>query len=209
LEGLKYFDDENEIGLFDTEEFQAIIEEVKAQFDTAAKPAAKEVAKKPTQSAAAPAGKKGIDFSKKLAKAPPAEELLEEEQQEEELEEQLEEEQQEEEFLNPFDSMDRNELKKYIKENSLEIKVYTTTTDDSLRQQLTELIYPAKELEQEEEPEPELEEEQEEAPPAKVVKTVAKPAAAAVKKPAVVEGKKAGALTLDQIKANLRAQQKK
>ena len=51
--------------------------------------------------------------------------------------------------------MDRKELKKYIKKNSLSIKVYKTTSDDDIRSQIRELQDTT-----EEEPEEETEEEE-------------------------------------------------
>jgi hypothetical protein len=93
------------------------------QSTTATKPAAKPASKAPIPAV----GKKNV------AAVDPVEEL--EQELEEELEEELIEEEMEEE-LDPYVDMDRSALKKHIKDNSLDIKVYTTTTDESLREQI-------------------------------------------------------------------------
>ncbi len=58
-----------------------------------------------------------------------------------------------------FSDMDRKELKKYIKDNDLDIKVFRTTEDDELRESIRELVGTEPEEEAEEE-EPVAEEEE-------------------------------------------------
>lgn len=182
LEGLRYFDEEQEIGVFDTDEFQAIVEEVREMVggEAPAKKASPAAAKKTT--AAAPAAKKPAP--KKIVEE--AEELEEAEEAEEEIEE-IEEVVEDE--ADEFEAMDRAALKAYIKANGLDVKVFTTHDDDTIRNNIREALG-ATAVD-------EVEEEVEEEAPAPVTKKA--PVAAA----------KAGAATpkksLDQIKAELRA----
>ena len=60
--------------------------------------------------------------------------------------------------------MDRTELKKYIKDNGLDVSVKKSMTDDDLRNAIRAAAAPEAEEEEEEEEEPEAEEEEEEKP---------------------------------------------
>lgn len=143
LEGLQNFDEENEIGLFDDDDFLAHVEEIKAQYESdddddepkKKKNAAKVVSKK---------------------KSEPEEEEGEEEEKPGKNYREGDE----------FDEMDRKELKAYISDNELDIVVKKSMTDDDLRDAIRKASRDDEEPEQEEEPEePEEEEEEEEEKP--------------------------------------------
>lgn len=125
LDGLQNFDEDHELGLFEDDDWMAIVEEVRAQFgesadaDAEEKPAKKKSDKKP-----APA-----------KKAKPAPEPEDDEEDDEE-EEASDDEEEADDSGDEFDGMDRAELKQYIREHELEIKVYKQTTDDQLREQI-------------------------------------------------------------------------
>lgn len=153
LEGLQNFDEEHEIGLFDDEDWIAHLEEIRAQYDDDSseeeeeeKPKAKKTAKKPAP---------------KKVEEPEGEE---EEEAEEEEEEEAEEEEVSEEG-DEFDDMERSELKKYIKDNGLDITVKKTMSDDDLREAIRAASAAEEPEAEEEEAEEEEAEEEEEAAP--------------------------------------------
>lgn len=148
LDGLQWFDEEHEMNLFDDEDWLNLVEEVKAQYDgeeeeESDKPAKKKPAKR-----------------KKTAKKVVAPEPVEEEEVEEE--EEAEEEIEEEEAGDKFDEMERRELRIYIRDEGLEIKVYKSMSDDDIRDAIRALETDLPEEEIEEEVEEELEEVEEE-----------------------------------------------
>ena len=156
LEGLQNFDEEHEIGLFDDEDWLAHLEEIRAQYDDEGgeeeEEEEKPKAKKTSAKKSAPA-----------KKAEPEEEPEEEEEEDDEEEEEEAEESAEE--GDEFDEMDRTELKKYIKDNGLDVAVKKSMTDDDLRDAIRAAAAPEEEEEaEEEEPEAEEEEEEEEKP---------------------------------------------
>lgn len=119
LEGLQNFDEDNEIGLFDDDDWLEHLEEIKAQYD------ADEEEEKPKKSA-----KKVV---KKDAPAP-KKAVVEDEDDEEEDDDTPEEDDAEDTEGDEFDDMDRSELKKYISKNGLEISVKKSMSDDDLRE---------------------------------------------------------------------------
>ena len=119
LEGLQNFDENNEIGLFDDDDWLEHLEEIKAQYD------ADEEEEKPKKSA-----KKVV---KKDAPAP-KKAVVEDEDDEEEDDTPEEEDDAEDAEGDEFDDMDRSELKKYISKNGLEISVKKSMSDDDLRE---------------------------------------------------------------------------
>lgn len=147
LEGLQLFDEENEIGLFDDDEWLEHVEEIKAQYDGDEEEEEEKSSKKK------PTAKKTT--SKKVNKKHEEEEEEEEEEPEEDEEEEEEEEEEESEG-DEFDDMDRKELKKYITDNGLDISVKKTMSDDDLREAIRAAS--AEEPEEEEEEEEEAEE---------------------------------------------------
>lgn len=151
LEGLQNFDEEHEIGLFEDEDWLAHLEEIRAQYDD-----------DETEEEEEPKAKK-----KTMAKKATSKKAVEEpEEEEEEAEEEAEEEEAEEESEegDEFDEMERSELKKYIKDNGLDIAVKKSMSDDDLREAIRAASAAAAE-EPEETEEEEAEEEEEEAAP--------------------------------------------
>ena len=110
LEGLQNFDEENEIGLFDDDDWIEHLEEIKAQYDSDDSEEDSEPKKKT-------AVKKAV--KKAYAKSEDDDEEKDEEENDEDGDE--------------FDSMDRVALKKYITANGLEISVKKSMSDDDLR----------------------------------------------------------------------------
>ena len=120
LEGLQNFDEENEIGLFDDEDWIEHLEEIKAQYDSDDSEEDSEPKKKT-------AVKKAV--KKEYAKS----EEDEEEEKDEADDEEEDDEEENDEDGDEFDSMDRVALKKYITANGLEISVKKSMSDDDLR----------------------------------------------------------------------------
>lgn len=121
LEGLQNFDEDNEIGLFDDDDWLEHLEEIKAQYD------ADEEEEKPKKSS-----KKVV---KKEESAPKKAVVEDEDEDEEEDDDDTSEEEDDAEDTegDEFDFMDRSELKKYISKNGLEISVKKSMSDDDLR----------------------------------------------------------------------------
>lgn len=176
LEGLQNFDEENELEMFEDEGWLEIVEEVKAQYDSEDDDEEEEKPKKKTSKKVSKKveeeeededeeeeeekpKKKSTSKSKK--KDEEEEEEEEEENEEDEKEEEEEEENEEDDGL---DDMDRNELKKFIKEKGLEVSVKKSMSDDDLRAAIREALDDdGEENESEEE-----EEEEEEKPKSKL-----------------------------------------
>ena len=114
LEGLQNFDEENEIGLFDDDDWIEHLEEIKAQYDS-------------DDSEADSAPKKKTAVKKAVKKA------YAKSEDEEEDDEEADDEEENDEDGDDFDSMDRVSLKKYITANGLEISVKKSMSDDDLR----------------------------------------------------------------------------
>jgi len=147
LEGLKVFDEENEIGLFDSDEFQAIIEEIRDEISAGAKKSSK-------KDTPAKSSKKS---SKKV-------EEDDEDEEAEETEEESDEEEEESTEGDEYDEMDRAQLKKELKKSNPDFTVLKKHTDDDLRAELRKLAESDEEEAEEEEQE---EEEAEEVPETK------------------------------------------
>lgn len=122
LEGLQNFDEDNEIGMFEDENWLEHLEEIKAQYDAEDED---DAPKKKT----APAAKKTT--VKKTAPEP--EEDEEDDSEEEGEDEEDDDEEEQENDGDEFDDMDRSELKKYISKNGLEVSVKKSMSDDDLR----------------------------------------------------------------------------
>lgn len=140
--GLQFFDETNEIGYWETDEWQEKLEKIAAQYKEDKK------SKKSDSS-------KGIDFKKKLEQKKLASKFSKNHEEEEEEDE--EEEETEEEEGDEFSSMDRLALKKYILKNKLDIIVKQKHSDEDIRNLIREAI--SQEVEEEEETEEESEEE--------------------------------------------------
>ena len=124
LEGLQCWDEEFDFNLFDDDEWLEIVEAVKEQYngssdddDEDEKPKKKTVKK----------------TSKKVEEEEDADDEEEETDDEDDSEE-------EETDSDEFDDMDRKELKRYIKENELEITVKKSMSDDDIRDLIREAV---------------------------------------------------------------------
>ena len=169
LEGLQNFDEEHEMELFDDDDWLEHVEEIKAQYDGELeddKPSKKKTSKKVTKKVEEEDDNEGDDDSddeeeeeEKPKKV--EEEEVEEEEEPEEADDEEEDESDEAED-DGLDDMDRTELKKYIKDNDLEVSVKESMSDDDLREAIREA------MSSEEGDESEEDEEEEEAPKAKV-----------------------------------------
>lgn len=150
LEGLQNFDEEHEIGLFEDEDWLAHLEEIRAQYDDDGGETEEEEEK--------PKSKKTT-----AKKSTPAKKVEEpDEEVEEDEEEDDEEEEEEESDGDEFDEMERSELKKYIKDNELDIAVKKSMSDDDLRAAIRAAAATSKDAEEEAEEEEETAEESEE-----------------------------------------------
>ena len=189
VEGLRIYDEENEIGVFETDEFQEIIEEVKLQYDTKV---GREVEEKSTKKVATKEATKKVATKKAV--------VVEEDDDEEEapFEEAEEDDDVVEETAegDEYDEMERPELIKTLRSLDAEVKILKSMEDDTLREMIRER---AGEGEEAEEAEEEAEEAEEAPKTAKKVTTPVKTAAAA----------SGGAkLSLNDIKARLAAGKK-
>ena len=122
LEGLQNFDEENEIGLFDDDDWIEHLEEIKAQYDS-----------DDSEEDSEPKKKTAVKKAVKKAYAKSEEDEEEEKDEAEDEEEDDETEEENDEDGDEFDSMDRVALKKYITANGLEISVKKSMSDDDLR----------------------------------------------------------------------------
>ena len=185
LEGLQNFDEENEIGLFEDDDWLEHVEEVKAQYDGDSeddeeedeKPKAKKTSKKVTKKAEPeeedeesdddeeeeeeekPAPKKST--SKKTSKKPEPED-------DEEDDDDTEEESNDDEEEDELDDLDRNGLKKYIRENELEVSIKKSMSDDDIREAIREALAEQDDSGDDSDDEEEDDEEEDEKPKAKV-----------------------------------------
>lgn len=185
LEGLQNFDEEHEMEMFEDDAWLEHVEEIKAQYDGESededddKPAKKKTSKKVSKKVVEEDEEEAEDADdsddeeeekpkKKSSKAAPAKKskkVEEEEEDDEEDEDETEEEDEEESDDaedDGLDDMDRTELKKYIKENDLEVSVKKSMSDDDLREAIREAMGGDDSDEEDED------EEEEEKPAAKV-----------------------------------------
>lgn len=182
LEGLQNFDEEHEMELFDDDDWLEHVEEIKAQYDgddseeEDDKPAKKKTSKKVTKKVVEEEEEDEDDSDdeeeeeekpkKKSAPAKKTSKKVEEEEDDEEDEDETEEDDEEESDDaedDGLDDMDRTELKKYIKDNDLEVSVKKSMSDDDLREAIREAVGGDDSEEEDED-----DEEEEEKPKAKV-----------------------------------------
>ena len=125
LEGLQNFDEENEIGLFDDDDWIEHLEEIKAQYDS-------DDSEEDSSSKKKTAVKKVV--KKEYTKSEDDEEEEKDEAgDEDEDDEEADDEEENDDDGDEFDSMDRVALKKYITANGLDISVKKSMSDDDLR----------------------------------------------------------------------------
>lgn len=139
LEGVQNFDDDNELGVFEDDEWLDVVEQVKSQYDEETED---EEPKKPTNKPAPPTRK----TTKKVV-AP----VVEEEDEEEEDED--DDNTKGEVGGDEFDDMDRTELKKHITANGLSITIKKSMSDDDIRIAIRNAQVEEEEAEDEEEEE--------------------------------------------------------
>ena len=151
LEGLQCWDEEFDFNLFDDDEWLEIVEAVKEQYngssdddDEDEKPKKKTVKKtsKKVEEEEDADDEEEKKPAKKAAKKKVEEEPEDSEEEDSEEEETDDEDDSEEEETDSdeFDDMDRKELKRYIKENELEITVKKSMSDDDIRDLIREAV---------------------------------------------------------------------
>ena len=150
LEGLQCWDEEFDFNLFDDDEWLEIVEAVKEQYngssdddDEDEKPKKKTVKKtsKKVEEEEDADDEEEKKPAKKSAKKKVEEEPEDSEEEDSEEEETDDEDSEEEETDgDEFDDMDRKELKRYIKENELEITVKKSMSDDDIRDLIREAV---------------------------------------------------------------------
>lgn len=191
VEGLRIYDEENEIGIFEGEVFQDIIEEVKGQYDQSAGRDAEEETKTTKKTVAKTTTKPTTKTTKKVVVEADEEDeetpFVEDEETEEEPEEAVE--------ADEYEEMDRESLKRAIKALDPEAKFMKSESDDDFRVRVRELAAGGDEGEEGEE-----EAEEVEAP------KTAKKAAAPVKTATAATG--GAKLSLADIKAKLNKSKK-
>ena len=145
VEGLQNFDEEHSIGLFEEESWIEKLEEIRSQYDAEddddedAKPAKKVVKK----TEAAPAKKSAPKASAKKSV----------EVDEDEEEEPVKKKKVPAKNTDQFDDMDRTQLKEFIAENELDVKVKKAFEDDEIRDLIRAAYTETEEVEEEEEDE--------------------------------------------------------
>ena len=145
LDGLRNFDEENGFDLFDDDEWLEIMEQVKSQYDSDTdeddeKPAKKKTTKKVSKKVEVNSDDTDDDEEEeksapKKNKKKPEPEEEDEEEPEDEGEDDSDTDEDDE-----FTDMDRTSLKKYIKENGLDIVVKKSMSDDDLRDAIREAV---------------------------------------------------------------------
>lgn len=114
LSGLQIFDEDNEIGLFDDDEWLEKVEEVRAQYDS---------------------GDDKEDKKKSVKKVVEEEDDDDDDENEDPVEDNSDDEEEDDNADgDEFDDMDRKALKKYIKDNDLDIVVKKSMEDDDIRE---------------------------------------------------------------------------
>ena len=121
LEGLQNFDEENDFGLFEDDDWLEIVEKVKAQYDSTDSDDDEKSAKKKTT-------------KKVTKKAEPEPE--DDEDSDEETEDDADEDSEDDEYTD----MDRKELKTVIKDKGLDISVKKSMSDDDIRDAIREAL---------------------------------------------------------------------
>ncbi|HPI18740.1 MAG TPA: hypothetical protein PKY56_00080 [Candidatus Kapabacteria bacterium] len=174
-EGLRNFDENYDMGCFDTDEFQETLEEVKAQygekssktnksgdeFNSMDRERLKKYIKDSELNIVVKKSMTDDDIRKAIRSIMKVEEVEEVEDDVEEVEEVEEDDVEENEDGDEFNSMERTELKKYITSNGLEVVVKKSMTDDDIRNKIREAVAEDKTKEDIEEEEDEEEEDEE------------------------------------------------
>ena len=150
LEGLQNFDEENEMGLFEDDDWLEHVEEIKAQYDGDSSEDGDEEEEKPKTR------KTSKKTTKKVEEEDDEDSDSEDDEEEEEEkpapkkssakktpkveEEDDEEEEDDNEEDDELDDLDRNGLKKYIRDNGLEVSIKKSMSDDDIREAIREAM---------------------------------------------------------------------
>lgn len=121
LEGLQNFDEDNDIGLFDDDEWLEHLEAIKAQYDSEDEDDEDNKGRKSSK-------------KKESRKAQKVEDTDEEDGDDEEDEEEDEEEGDE------FDDMDRKALKKYVEKNGLDVTIKKSMDENEIREAIRKAL---------------------------------------------------------------------
>ena len=146
IDGLRNFDDENGFDLFDDDEWLEIMEQVKSQYEAEDEDADEKPAKKKTTTKKASNKTTEIESDtdeeeeKPVSKKDKKKSEPEPEEDEEEETDDEDEDDSETEEDDEFTDMDRTALKKYIKENRLDIVVKKSMSDDDLRDAIRQAV---------------------------------------------------------------------
>ena len=146
IDGLRNFDDENGFDLFDDDEWLEIMEKVKSQYEAEDEDADEKPAKKKTTTKKASNKTTEIESDideeeeKPVSKKDKKKSEPEPEEDEEEETDDEDEDDSETEEDDEFTDMDRTALKKYIKENGLDIVVKKSMSDDDLRDAIRQAV---------------------------------------------------------------------
>ena len=124
LEGLQNFDEENDMGLFEDDGWLEKMEEIKAQYDP--EESEEKTERKKTVKKSVPEKEERTETRR--SSRPESSEEDDDEDDDEPTPSKKEEDE--------FDDMDRSELKRYIVDNDLEIRVKKSMSDDDLRNEI-------------------------------------------------------------------------
>ena len=141
LAGLQIFDEEHEIGLFDDDDWLEKVEEIRAQYDSdededaAKRKSAKKTSKKqPKPEDDSDDEDDEDDEDEKPAKKGKVKKQAESEDEDDEDEDDSDDEDEDDSDDDELDGFDRTELKRYIKENELDVTVKKSMSDDDIRE---------------------------------------------------------------------------
>jgi len=137
-EGIRNFDEKNEIGFCDTDEWEELIESLNNTWESGDSEEDEDDSPVKSKKKSAP---KKVTSKKAVAK---------EDDDEDEEEEEVEE---DEEEMDKYDEMDRQKLKNLIKKESLNIRITSSKSDDMLREEIREAMDGVDEEEEDEEEE--------------------------------------------------------
>lgn len=145
LEGLQNFDEENDFGLFDDDDWLEIVEKVKAQYDSDASDddedePKKKTVKKIVKNAEPEEDDDQDDEDEKPTKKSKNTEPEEDEDNSDDEGDDEDEAEEESDNDDQFADMDRTDLKKFIKAESLDITVKKSMSDDDIREAIREAM---------------------------------------------------------------------
>ena len=168
LEGLQNFDEENGFDLFDDDEWLEIVEKVKAQYEATADDDDDAPKKKTTKKSAAAKSSKKQDDDEDEQEDDTDDDDETDEDADEEDEDGEDDEDEDDDESDEFDEMERDDLKKYIKKNKLDIRVTKTMSDDDLRDAIREKVNASEDEDGEDDEDEDEDDTEEEAPKKKI-----------------------------------------